>query len=202
MDAGRLQTAICIREWESCNSICSDRWPTVFSYLSSLSHGEDPEEDYVVCLAKLGQRVRAAKKSHSNVFVGLDANAVLGQQSEHDDLRFIGKWGLGNRNERGKLFAGRANAPKLVATNTQKQKRCEQQWTHQQWSTGARRQIDFIMCTYDLLPALDGAFVNDCGEFGSDRGCVVAEFMLEKCRHAEKETEPEMLWPTRVGSRS
>ena len=74
--------------------------------------------------------------------VGVDANAVVGKQTDSDDTRIIGSWGLGPRSDRGRLFANWAHDQRLSVINTMLQKSEEKQWTHEGKATHVRWQID------------------------------------------------------------
>ena len=56
--------------------------------------------------------------------------------------------------------------------DTMFEKSANKQWTHQSWSTGSRRQIDFILLDSRLRSMLVDSDASDCIDFKSDHRCV------------------------------
>ena len=128
--------------------------------------------------------------------VGIDANAVLGQQDDHDSSRIIGKGGLHSRNERGVSFAAWLHLVHLAACNTMFDKPHSKKWTHQMWSTGAQRQIDYILISSGLRAALKNAGANEDLDFKSDHRFVHADFESQDAK-AESKNKPRRRRKTR-----
>lgn len=109
-----------------------------------LPHADHSDIEYEASLSCLESSVLSGRACKRHLVVGIDANAVVGQQDAHDSSRIIGKGGLHSRNERGVSFAAWLHLVHLAACNTMFDKPHSKQWTHQMWSTGTQRQIDYI----------------------------------------------------------
>ena len=150
---------------------------------SHLPHSGYSDAQYEAALAQLEEAIGRARQSLQHVAVGVDANAVIGQQTDHDSRRVVGKWGLHSRNERGDLFTAFLHMVHLAASNTMFKKQMEHQWTHQLWSTNLQRQIDYILLDSSLRPFLrDSAASNDL-DFKSDHRSVFADIVAPTCGH-------------------
>ena len=110
--------------------------------------------------------------------VGVDANAILGEQGEHDNSIVVGSHGLGTRNHRGHLFSHFLHTSRMAACNTMFCKRPDCVWTHQLWSTHAQRQIDFLLldCSHSHN-VLDTFIVHDIFE-KTDHRCIGVRIKL------------------------
>ena len=141
---------------------------------SHLPHSDFSDFEYEAAESRVDQAVKEAKQNGQYAIVGVDANAVDGQQSIHDSRRMIGRWGLQSRNERGTQFVAWLHIVRLVACNTMFQKPFAKQWTHQLCSTSAQRQIYFILLDNRLRDRLSDAGASDDIDFKSDHRCVYA----------------------------
>ena len=70
--------------------------------------------------------VNARSKSRTLV-VGGDFNAVVGERHLSDNGEFVGSFGLGNRNDRGKQLVEWATSGRLVVANTRLRKASDKQ---------------------------------------------------------------------------
>ena len=95
------------------------------------------------------------------MLIGVNANAVLGQQYIHDKSRVIDRCRLHSGNERGVTFASWPHSNNLAASNSMFQKPYDRQWTHQLWSTGSQRQIDIIFVDNFLRGAMVDSATSD-----------------------------------------
>ena len=144
---------------------------------SHLPHSGYSDAQYKAALAQMEEAVGRACQSLQLVVVGIDANAVIGQQTAHDSRKVVGQWGLHSRNERGVLFTAWLHMVRLAASNTMFKKQMEHQWTHLLWSTNTQRQIDYVLLDGSLRPFLrDSAASNDL-VFKSDHRSVFAEIV-------------------------
>ena len=109
-----------------------------------LPHNGYSDVEFEAALEVLRNAFPRNRTSRSTV-IGVDANAEVGKQYEGDDSRSIGKHGLGTRSCRGVVFAAWVEQQRLCIANTFFQKRAEDLWTHRMWSTGTKRQIDYVM---------------------------------------------------------
>jgi hypothetical protein len=110
-----------------------------------MPHAKGHDHDYAASLSSLEVIVKSGRLQRRNVVIGVDANAIVGTQCADDDRNVVGQWGHGQRNERGQVFTSWLHTLGLCAANTMFKKRPDLQWTHQLWSTGLRRQIDFVL---------------------------------------------------------
>ena len=106
--------------------------------------------------------------------IGIDANAVVGEQSVQDSRHVVGRWGLHARNDRGVCFTAWLHQNHLSACNTMFQKPTSKLWTHESWSTGARRQIDYILVDSYLRKMLVDSEACDDVDIKSDHRCVAS----------------------------
>lgn len=158
-----------------------------------LPHAEKSDVEYEAALSSLERAVVVAKRC-SYVLVGIDANAVIGQQSPHDSKRVVGKCGLDSRNERGVCFVSWLHFNHLAACNTMYEKPLAKKWTHQSWSTGNRRQIDFILIDGRIRGLLIDSEAGDDIDVKSDHRClnaVLQPALNEKRRRHERKTNTD-----------
>ena len=104
--------------------------------------------------------------------VGTDANAILGAAGTDDIPHIIGKYGLGDRNERGHLFANWLHSNHMAAVNTFFDKKTDQLWTHKLWASGSPRQIDYLLVTKAHAHNVQDTFVLEDVVENSDHRCV------------------------------
>jgi hypothetical protein len=98
----------------------------------------------------LEQKVKDARRQGCRVLVGTNANAIIGAPLPHDSKHIIANWGLSERSERGHGSAAWLHLIKLAATNTMFRKPLCKQWTQEMYSTGNKRQIDYILADSSL----------------------------------------------------
>ena len=94
-----------------------------------------------------------------------------------DSSRIVGEYGYGHGNRRGHSFVAWLNGQNLAILNTMREKPRDALWTHEMWSTGAKRQIDFILSDEIFQDALDDTDIVDCFT-GSDHRGVSATLAL------------------------
>ena len=127
---------------------------TLVFIVSHLPHAGHPQIKFDAALQCIEEEVTEARKKKHLIIIGIDANATLGSQEEHDSKEIVGPWGISSRNERGHIFAAWLHMNNLSAANTLFKKRPENQWTHKSWSSGSQRQIDFMLRPF---PSVDVA---------------------------------------------
>jgi hypothetical protein len=148
---------------------------------SHLPHGDRSDVEFDAALACLEEAVSVGRKLGHRIVVGIDANAIIGKQLENDSPRIVGQWGVQDRNERGVMFSAWSHSVRLAVCNTMFKKRPELQWTHQMWSSGARRQIDYILVDSCLRGMLTDAGTDDSIDFKSDHRCTYANLQIRDC---------------------
>ena len=145
-----------------------------------LPHGEKPDADYVATLVLLETIVKESRQQRRSCIIGVDANATVGAQDPHDDKSIIGTWGYGVRNERGRAFVSWLHTVRLCATNTMFRKCPVFQWTHQLWSTGTLRQIDFVLVEKRVRRHLADAYAKDDLAGASDHRAALAVLHIDR----------------------
>ena len=118
--------------------------------------------------------MKEARQQRHSCIIGVDANAVVGAQDPHDDRRVVGEWGYGVRNERGQIFVSWLHTMGLCAASTMFRKRPDFQWTHQLWSTGVLRQIDFVLVEKVMRRCLMDSYAQDELSGSSDHRSALA----------------------------
>ena len=141
-----------------------------------MPHGGDSDAGYAATLSILEKTVQHARRHKCTSIVGVDANAIIGQQSLHDHGKIIGQWGLGERNERGMILASWLHTTRLSVASTMFKKQYSQQWSHQLWSTGVRRLVDYVFVDTCSKQSLSDACAGDELAASSDHRAVMATF--------------------------
>ena len=80
-----------------------------------LPHNGYATDDYEASLSALEPLISSARSSRRTCVVGIDANAVIGEQKSTDDELFIGVYGLGQRNARGDIFVPWLDGQRMIA---------------------------------------------------------------------------------------
>jgi len=110
-----------------------------------LPHSDFHDDVYEATLLEVESIVESARRGGRMTVIGMDANAIIGGQSQQDDESIIGTNGLGRRNERGNQLVAWMHGMRVTAVATMHRTSWEQTWTHELWSTHDRRQIDYIL---------------------------------------------------------
>ena len=82
-----------------------------------------------------------------HILIG-DSNAKTGVRNINDNMKCIGPFGTGNRNNRGERLLGFAKENNLVVTNSFFQKAKNRYWTWEAPGSMTKNQIDFILSSY------------------------------------------------------
>ena len=102
----------------------------------------DHDEEEVELLYEQIECIIDKHKGNSNVIVMGDFNASVG---EGTDDKVIGKYGLGERNDRGQMLVDFCKRKKLVVTNTWFQQEKRRRYTWKKPGDTGRYQIDYIL---------------------------------------------------------
>ena len=106
-------------------------------------HAGYADEEVEGTYAQLDTAIKEARRMHRTCIILGDWNAVVGPWRNDDDEESVGKYGVGQRNERGNWFVEWTSAQKFMIANTMFEKPVGDQWTH---SNGqCKRQIDFCL---------------------------------------------------------
>ena len=125
-----------------------------------LPHSGYGDLDYAAALEMLGSTITHSQLTHTLV-IGVDANAVVGQQSDFDDANIIGKHGLGKRTQRGRQFLAWAKLNGLSLMNTMFSKDPKHLWTHSGIQAESKRQIDYILVPSNYKHNITNAEANN-----------------------------------------
>ena len=79
---------------------------------------------------------------------------------------------------------------RMAAANMFFQKPFHKQWTHQLWSTGEQRQIDYLLVDSCLRGRLRDAGANDDIDIKSDHRCTFASFAMDHCPRSRDKRTP------------
>jgi hypothetical protein len=184
--------SVCVllhRRWALCKS-CFRPISSRLAYLDidilewklklTVAHLPDSGLDdvYEAALLALEEIIAKGRVERRTNIVGVDANAVIGKRTAADCAQIIGEHGHGYRNERGQLFTAWLHGQKVAALNTMAEKPEEELWTHELWSTKARRQIDFVLIDEIRGSILRDAGVLDCLLGKSDHRAVFADMEI------------------------
>ena len=157
-----------------------------------LPHSGKPQSEFTATLCLLEDVVKSAKRDSRSIVIGVDANAVAGTRLDTDSTVVLGNFGYGERNDRGVSFVGWLHLNSLTATNTLYDKPSSRRWTHTLHSTGEQRQIDFILVSRDLRPAMRN--VDICEEccYGSDHRALKLNLHITTSKPKKKQTKPKL----------
>jgi hypothetical protein len=132
-----------------------EHWRLISTHFPHCGYSDTDYEHALEILA----RALPQNRRTTRTCIGVDANAVVGKQTDHDDPEVLGQHGCGDRNPRGFCFLLWARCQRLVLANTFYQKRYEDMWTHKSWQDGDTRHIDYILFDVVLRPSLVDAVV-------------------------------------------
>lgn len=136
------------------------------------------EEEIEAFYTNLQGEIDESKKSDITIVMG-DFNAKVGQRQDEIERGTIGKFGLGERNERGERLVefAIANNLTIVNTNFSNHPRRIYTWTSPDGKT--RNQIDYIMIQKRWISAIRGARTLPGADCGSDHELLMAEMKLK-----------------------
>lgn len=134
----------------------------------------DMEEFY----GTLQREINNSPKSDQLVVMG-DFNAKVGT-GQDADLAVMGKYGIGERNERGDRLVDFCFANNLFITNTKfKQTRESRTWTWESPDGRTHNQIDYILVQRRLVSSIHNSRAYPSADCGSDHQLVMANVKLK-----------------------
>ena len=137
------------------------------------SASEDREiEEFYQCLDRA-----LTTRSTYTVLMG-DFNAKVGRKK--DGERFVGKYGIGERNERGERLVAWAESMEMFIANTWYKKKPKRRWTWISPNAEKKNEIDYILT--NRLRILQDVTVVPSFNTGSDHRLVKAKLIFEKRR--------------------
>jgi endonuclease/exonuclease/phosphatase family metal-dependent hydrolase len=107
-------------------------------YMPTTDHEDDEIEEMYEQIESMIKK----QKGNINVIIMGDFNASVGEGS---DEKVIGKYGLGNRNERGQMLSSFCKKNQLVVTNTWFQQGKRRRYTWKSPADRKRYQLDYIL---------------------------------------------------------
>lgn len=105
-----------------------------------------------------------------------DFNCKIGSKQTNNEL-WIGKHGLGVRNERGQVLGDFCSANQMYIMNSRFQKRESRKWTWLSPDMKTRNLIDYIICK-DISLFLDVSIIGS-HEFSSDHRLLMARMRID-----------------------
>lgn len=141
-------------------------------YAPTSKHSEEAVEMFYDQMETAMQR----DSTHWNIVMG-DFNAKLGKRQENDE-EYVGKFGLGYRNERGDTMLNFMNQHKLYAMNSFFDKRPERKWTWISPNGKVKNEIDYILT--DKKISIQDVTVLNSFNTGSDHRFVRAALTINK----------------------
>ena len=131
--------------------------------------------------AQLRKLKRDAIQTGLRVMISGDWNAVLGKSQDGEEHRFIGRHGMGQRDDAGQEMVNWLCQEGLCSIATQFHKRDEHKWTHDSPIHG-KRQIDYAVTDPFLQRFVVNAFANDDIDIGSDHRSVTWQMKVPERR--------------------
>ena len=126
----------------------------------------------------LQQFINKTPKKDCIVLMG-DFNAKVGTRNSHD-AGVIGKFGMGERNERGERLVDFCSLNNLYITNTRfKQSKQNRIWTWESPGGTYHNQIDYILVSKNMIGSVQNSRSFPSADFGSDHQLVMANVKLK-----------------------
>lgn len=122
-----------------------------------------------------------------------DFNAKIGKR-QPDDTKYIGNFGLGDRNDRGNILANYLDNEKLFCLNTFFQKKDQRKWTWRSPDGRVKNEIDFILSNNKNI-CRDTSVLNRFNT-GSDHRLVRADIQINT-KIERKKLLTKNIFPTR-----
>ena len=110
----------------------------VVPYMPTAWHDDALVEEMYSNLSEICSNARS--KSRTLVVCG-DFNAVVGERHVSDNEEFVGSFGIGSRNERGKQLVEWATSERLVVANTRLRKSFDKLWTQAMANNSKHRGV-------------------------------------------------------------
>ena len=136
------------------------------SIAPTIDHGDD---EVMKFYKDIGNVMEYAKSGEISILMG-DWNAKVGEQLEHP---VTGKFGLGNRNDRGQRLVGFCWTSKLVITNTLFEHPKRRLYTWKSPGDILRNQIDYIIINQRHRNSVKPVRTYPGADIGSDHNPVI-----------------------------
>ncbi|XP_063636139.1 uncharacterized protein LOC134806748 [Cydia splendana] len=146
------------------------------------AHKEEEIEDMY---EQLDELLRSVKSEH-NLYILGDFNAVVGDIKDGD---VTGKWGLGNRNERGERLINFCKQYDLYITNTMFEMPKRRRYTWKMPGDIARFQIDYIIARTNSKKHIRSSHAYPGPNIDSDHNLVLAKCEIEWPKNHKNKTK-------------
>ncbi|KAL0852617.1 hypothetical protein ABMA27_016929 [Loxostege sticticalis] len=152
------------------------------------------EEDIDAFYNQLDDVLKLLPKRDINVLIG-DLNAKVGSTKNDNHLRdVVGKYGLGERNDRGEMFLQFCAENSLTIMNTCFENHPRRLYTWVMPGDRARNQIDYIAIARRWRSCISNTKTYPGADCGSDHKLLVAEMgiKLKKCHRTLEKPEKRL----------
>ena len=150
-------------------------------YMPTTGHDENEIEEMYECIEK----TMDAEKGNDNLVIMGDWNAVIG---EGKDGKEVGKYGLGNRNERGVRFIELCKQRKMVVANNLFKHEKRRRYTWKRPGNSGRYQLDYILVRQRYRNSVKNACSYPGADADTDHNLVImtAKVKLKKLKKGKK----------------
>ena len=155
-------------------------------YMPTTAH---EEEDVDNIYEVLEEKMSKIKGKEYTVIMG-DWNASVGEGGEEN---YIGKYGLGKRNDRGQKLVEFCKQQKLLVTNTWFQQEKRRRYTWKAPGDGARYQLDYILVKQRYRNSVKTSRALPGADADSDHNLVAMEIHLQ-LKVIKKKRKPMEKW--------
>jgi exonuclease III len=151
-------------------------------YAPTSSHSDEEVEELYEEIARTMEK----DPSHFKIIMG-DFNAKVGPH-QHSDGPTVGKFGLGDRNERGTRLVQFATSKNLRIANTFYKKRKKKKWTWRSPNGTTKNEIDYILANKNIIQDVD---VIQRVNIGSDHRMVRSKVKMKTKLERQKMIRPK-----------
>ena len=141
-------------------------------YAPTSSHSDEEVEEFYQCIEEVWRYV---KNDEVNILMG-DFNAKVGRESDYPTT---GKYGLGERNERGRTLIEFCIGKSLIVTNTMFKHQLRNIYTWKSPGDIVRNQIDYIMINERFKNAVTNVKTYPGADVGSDHNRVLMQIKIK-----------------------
>jgi len=151
------------------------------------AEAEEKDIDQFYC--ELNEVMKGCKSQEITIVMG-DWNAKIGEGQEND---VVGRFGLGQRNDRGDRMADWCTENGMVITNTLFQCHFRKRYTWTQPGDRAKNQIDFILINKRFRNAVKNSHAYPGADIQSDHNPVVAKVRLSLNRIQKPQNKRKLM---------
>lgn len=149
---------------------------------------DHPDEDIEQLYEKIKEALKHAKSGEVNIIMG-DWNAKIGDQHQYP---ITGKFGTGERNERGTELANFCTATNLVVANTLFEHHKRKMYTWKSPGDLYRNQIDYIMINSRFRNCVKQVKTYPGADICSDHNPIVMKIKIKLKKLERKQQNPNL----------